>query len=172
MVNGDKAKTVRPGICRLASARRLQEAKPLSDDLFGVLVTLPLILELQPCPLIGIEGLQGGPSELAVRRGLRREKGWIRPADRGFLRFRAGRRRLGLGRFGGRTGRAGGERSKHRQRDREAVRDPRFDRKTFWHRLVWPLVTSAHGSRMLPWRLGRRPSGAIMADKVESNFKN
>jgi len=33
-------------------------------------------------------------------------------------------------------------------------------------------LTSAHDRRVQPWRLGRRPSAAIMAGIIESNFKN
>jgi hypothetical protein len=41
----------------LALARRLEQPQPLADIRFGTLIALPLILDFQPCPLLGIEGL-------------------------------------------------------------------------------------------------------------------
>jgi hypothetical protein len=38
-----------------------------------------------------------------------------------------------------------------------------------WSGLIF---ASAHRRRLQRWRLGRRPSAAIMARKIESNFKN
>ena len=105
----------------LAAAGGLQPAQPLPDEPFGALVALPLIFDLQPGPLIGVGGLQIGAAEHAIRRGLRREKGRIWPANRGFLRFRAGRRRRSLCRFRRGARRAAGKRSKQRQRDRQAA---------------------------------------------------
>src|SRR5690348_3503052 len=84
-----------------APAGGLQQAKPLADVLFGLLIALPLIFELEPRPPIRVEGLQLKPAERAVGCGWRGQQGRIGPANCGLLR------RGDLCRFGGRAGRAG-----------------------------------------------------------------
>jgi hypothetical protein len=137
-----------------------------------VLVTLPLVLDLQPRPLIRIERLQGWPSEPAVRRGLRCEKGRIWPADRGFLRSE----RACAGAACAVSGEAPGAQAASEASNASATARRHAIRGAIailsgiaWSGLI---VTGAPGGRMEPWRLGRRPGGAIMADKAESNFKN
>jgi hypothetical protein len=53
----------------------LQLAQTLANDLFCVLITFSLIFELQLRPLIGVQGLEVGPSEATIRRGLWRKQG-------------------------------------------------------------------------------------------------
>ena len=68
----------------LASARCLQQPQAVASDLLGTLVTLPLEIELQARPLIGVHGLEVGSLELAIGRRLRHEQRSIGPADSHF----------------------------------------------------------------------------------------
>src|SRR6185312_15085688 len=112
--------------------------EPFADSPFRALITLPLIFDLEPRPLLGIERLQIGPAEYAVRRPLRHEQGGIRPANLGFLLFHDRWRDRSSGRLGPGCRRTTGEGTKQRQSQYDAVRDPRGHRKTVMHRLVGP----------------------------------
>src|ERR1700760_3343367 len=68
-----------------APAGGLQQAKPLADVLFGLLIALPLIFELEPRPPIRVEGFQLKPAECTVGCGWRCEQGRIGPANGGLL---------------------------------------------------------------------------------------
>ena len=56
---------------------RLQPAQPVAHELLRILIALPLIFDLQPLPLIGVEGLQFGTPKLAIRGGSRHKQGAI-----------------------------------------------------------------------------------------------
>src|SRR5580700_1087231 len=73
-----------------ASRGPLQLAQAVARCLFGVLITLPLVLDFQARPLIRVHGLDIGPLELAVGRRLGSKQRWIGPAHAQFgmlLRF-------------------------------------------------------------------------------------
>jgi hypothetical protein len=71
--------------CRLADnlafARCLQQPQTVAYGLLRLLVALPLVVELQPRPLIRIHGLEVDPPELAVGRRLRYEQRPVGPAN-------------------------------------------------------------------------------------------
>lgn len=131
----------------LASGGRLQQPQPLADGFFSRPVALPLEFDLQPGPLVGIESLQRGPGEFAIGRGLRREQGRIRPANRacGHLRPRGWHRRLR--RFGPWGRRAAVERDNDEKRGCEAAHDPRRCPNSIRHRLVGPNLLTHIGAR-------------------------
>lgn len=54
-----------------ASAGVLQQGKTLARFLLCIPVALPLVLDFQVSPFIGIDGLEIGSVELAIGRGLR-----------------------------------------------------------------------------------------------------
>jgi hypothetical protein len=49
----------------LAPVRSLQSAQLVADRLLRVLIAFPLVLDLQPRPLVGVEGLEIGMAETA-----------------------------------------------------------------------------------------------------------
>lgn len=126
---------LRPG---LASERELQQAQPLADRLFGMLIALPFIFGLEARPLIGIDRFQIQPPELAIGRGLRRQQGRIRPANPAFLHLRVDGRLGRLCRFRRGSGRASAQRGQHGKRGCHAARDPQSFRKMIRHHMVGP----------------------------------
>jgi hypothetical protein len=65
---------------RSISQVRLQLAEALARRLFGILITLPLVFNLQVRPFLRVHRLDVGSLEFAVRSRLRYEKGRVRPA--------------------------------------------------------------------------------------------
>ena len=83
----------------LASTRCLQQPQTVADRLLCLLVALPLVIELQACPLIRIHGLEVvGSPELAIGHWLRREQRTVGPAN---SRFRLSMDRCRCGNVGG-----------------------------------------------------------------------
>jgi hypothetical protein len=68
----------------LACARRLEQAQAVACNLLGILVALPLVIDFQAGPFIGIHSLDVGSLELAVGCRLRREQRRVRPVDSRF----------------------------------------------------------------------------------------
>ena len=60
---------------------RLQPAQPVAHELLRILIALPLIFDLQPFPLIGIQGLRFETPKHAIRGGSRHKQGAIWPTD-------------------------------------------------------------------------------------------
>ena len=151
----------------LASRRCLQQPQPFAHNPLRAEIALPLVFHAEAVPLVGVDGLQFGPAELAIGRRLGREQSRIRPANRrDFRHFGPHRRRRCLRRFGSLCRRATGQRRTGAKRGREAASDPQSCRNVIRHRLVGPNLLNAH------WRSGRRPSGRIMSGTFESKLKN
>lgn len=130
----------------LASESLLQQVQPRAHRSFGTLIALPFIFDLEAGPLIGIECFQFRPPELAIGRGLRREQGRIRPANRAFQHFRAHRHHGRLRRLRRGSARASRERDGDGKRGRKAERAPR---SLYWiirHRLVGPNLPAHIGA--------------------------
>src|SRR5438477_5866402 len=66
--------------------RRLEQAKAVARDLFGILVALPLVVEFQTGPFIRVHSLDVRSLELAVGRRLWCEQRRVRSADPQFSR--------------------------------------------------------------------------------------
>ena len=73
-------KASRPRGFRLAPARGLQPPQLLAHRLLGGLIALPLVLDLDPRPLVGIERLEIGTAEAAIGRMRGDQQGAIGPA--------------------------------------------------------------------------------------------
>jgi hypothetical protein len=68
----------------LACARRLEQAQAVARNLFGILVALPLVVDLQTGPFIRVHGLNVCSLELAVGCRLWCEQRRVRSVDSQF----------------------------------------------------------------------------------------
>jgi hypothetical protein len=73
----------RSGPCGIgvAPVRCLQQAQPFADHFLRVLITFPLIFDLQVRPLIGVERLEIGTAKAAIGRVWRRQQCPVGPAQ-------------------------------------------------------------------------------------------
>jgi hypothetical protein len=64
-----------------ACAGRLQQSEAIARGFLRVQVALSFVLDLQPGPFIGVDGLEVGSFELAIGGGLWRQQRQVRPPD-------------------------------------------------------------------------------------------
>ena len=72
-----------PSRLDLAGAGGLQQGQAVARGLLGIQVALSLVFDLQAGPFVGIDGLEIGSVELAIRRWLRRQQRQVRSPDPG-----------------------------------------------------------------------------------------
>ena len=169
-------RVLRPCGCGLAPVRGLQQAEPLADDLFCILIAFPLIFDFQPRPLVGVESLEVGTAEATIGRVRRHQQSAIGPAQLGSRMLKDYRclRRIVAGLEVGRIGRACAQRQYGGQRNAAGNSPPKVLRDV-GQCLVRPLSRSASRKFEIlrkPSRLGRRPSIGIMNVKLERGFND